>query len=165
MHYYKFNIGDYRKDTAHLTRLEHSIYRDLIDWYYLDEKPIPNNTQSVMRRLRLGSEMKDDLTNVLNDFFSSSSDGWVHARIDADIAEYHRNAEKNRKNGRKGGRPKVNNKPTGLPVGYQSEPNGNLNYKPLTKNQEPLTNTTTVHNTTTHQQTAKIIGGENEKHS
>ena len=38
MHYYKFNIADYRKDTGHLSTIEHGIYRQLIDWYYLDEQ-------------------------------------------------------------------------------------------------------------------------------
>ena len=69
MHYYQFNIGDYRADTAHLSIIEHGIYRQLIDWYYLDEKPIPKETQVVMRRLRLGSDEQHYLTNVLNDFF------------------------------------------------------------------------------------------------
>ena len=58
MHYYKFNIADYRKDTGHLSTLEHGIYRQLIDWQYLDEKPIPLETQVVSRRLRLGSDDK-----------------------------------------------------------------------------------------------------------
>ena len=72
MHYYKFNISDYRKDTVHLTPIEHYIYRSLIDWYYLDELPIPKETQSVMRRLCLGIESVSLLQNVLNDLFSPS---------------------------------------------------------------------------------------------
>jgi len=40
LHYYTFNIGDYRRDTGHLSLLEHGIYRQLIDSYYLSEKPI-----------------------------------------------------------------------------------------------------------------------------
>ena len=39
MHYYQFNIADYRKDTGFLTYEEHGIYRQLIDQYHLDEKP------------------------------------------------------------------------------------------------------------------------------
>ncbi|MER2164727.1 MAG: DUF1376 domain-containing protein, partial [Psychrobacter alimentarius] len=35
MHYYSFNIADYKKDTAHLKPMEHYIYRSLIDLYYL----------------------------------------------------------------------------------------------------------------------------------
>ena len=133
MHYYQFHIGDYRKDTVHLSRLEHSIYRDLIDWYYLDEAPIPLETQSVSRRLRLVSqEERDALVAVLNDFFEPSNDGWRHARIDQEIIDYHAVCERNRLNGKKGGRPKN-------PVGSQSQPSRNPNHKPLTNNQEPIT--------------------------
>jgi uncharacterized protein YdaU (DUF1376 family) len=101
MYYYSFNIGDYRKDTVHLSRLEHSIYRDLIDWYYLDESPIPLETQSVSRRLRLATEEeRNALIAVLQDFFFHAEDGWRHKRIDSEIAEYHAKCETNRTNAR-----------------------------------------------------------------
>lgn len=141
MHYYQFNIADYRKDTVHLTRIEHSIYRDLIDWYYLDETPIPTETQSVMRRLRLGCETEADaLKNVLHDFFSPESDGFHHKRIDVDIAEFRAQCEKNRSNGLKGGRPKGKKTQwvaSGLPVATQTDATANPNHKPLTTNHKP----------------------------
>jgi uncharacterized protein YdaU (DUF1376 family) len=137
LHYYQFNIGDYRKDTVHLSRLEHSIYRDLIDWYYLDEKPIPKETQSVSRRLRLVSqEEQNALLAVLEDFFICSEDGWKHKRIDQEIQGYHGMCETNRTNGSKGGRPKKN------PLGSDSQPTRNPNQEPITNNQEPIINTT-----------------------
>ena len=75
MHYYKFNIADYRKDTGHLNTIEHGIYRQLIDWYYLDEKPIPHETQVVIRRLRLGSDEEKYLEIILKEFFKNTSKG------------------------------------------------------------------------------------------
>jgi len=140
MHYYQFNIADYRKDTTHLSRLEHSIYRDLIDWYYLDEAPIPLETHSVMRRLRLVSEDEATaLKNVLSDFFVRS-DGWRHLRIDQDIVEYHAMQAKNRANGKLGGRPKkTQSVSSGLPVETQNEPPVKA-----TNNQEPYISTTDV---------------------
>lgn len=135
MHYYQFNIADYRKDTVHLSRLEHSIYRDLIDWYYLDESPIPLETQSVMRRLRLVSEDEAKaLENVLSDFFERA-DGWRHKRIDQDIIEYHAMAEKNKANGKLGGRPK---KTQSVSNWLPNESQNNPNQEPLTNNQEPI---------------------------
>lgn len=87
MNYYSFNIGDYRRDTTHLSRLEHSIYRDLIDWYYLDENPIPLETQVVSRRLRLATDEEAmALESVISDFFERTDDGYRHGRIDEDIA-------------------------------------------------------------------------------
>ena len=143
MHYYKFNIADYRKDTTHLSPIEHYIYRSLIDWYYLDEKPIPKETQSVIRRLCLGSDMVNLLENVLADFFKYTENGYVHKRIENEIIEYNDNAVKNKQNGKKGGRPA---KPYTEPVKTQSVTDGNPNesqinpnHKPLTINQEPLT--------------------------
>jgi uncharacterized protein YdaU (DUF1376 family) len=43
MHHYQHHIGDYRRDTMHLTLLEHGVYRQLIDLYYLQEKPLDAN--------------------------------------------------------------------------------------------------------------------------
>ena len=90
MHYYQFNIADYRKDTTHLSRIEHSIYRDLIDWCYLDEAPIPLDLSLVSRKLRLGST--DDeraLNNVLTDFFECTNEGYTQKRIQQEIDCFH----------------------------------------------------------------------------
>jgi uncharacterized protein YdaU (DUF1376 family) len=127
MHYYKFNIADYRKDTGHLSTVEHGIYRQLIDWYYLDEKPIPIETQVVMRRLRLGSEHEAALRNVLADFFVKGKDGYKQGRIDLEINEYHSQADKNRTNGKLGGRPK---KTQSVISGNPEESENNPNHKP-----------------------------------
>jgi uncharacterized protein YdaU (DUF1376 family) len=136
MHYYKFNIADYRKDTGHLSTIEHGIYRQLIDWYYLDENPIPLETQVVSRRLRLASEVEVlSLQNVLSDFFKEGKSGYVHKRIELDINDYHEQAEKNQRNGKLGGRPKKTHSVTyGLPDESQNNPN----HKPLTINHKPI---------------------------
>lgn len=142
MHYYKFNIADYRKDTAHLSRIEHSIYRDLIDWYYLDEKPIPLDTQLVSRRLRLGTDEVSFLLSVLTDFFVETTEGYQHRRIESEIEAYHAKVNTNRENGKKGGRQRATETENN-PAGCESEPNPNPNQEPLTTNQEP-TNTDTA---------------------
>ena len=136
MHYYKFNIADYRKDTSHLSTIEHGIYRQLIDWYYLDEKPIPLETQVVSRRLRLGSEMEiSSLKNVLSDFFKEGKTGYIHKRIEVEIKDYHEQAEKNKNNGKLGGRPK---KTQSVISGLPDESQNNPNHKPITNNHKPI---------------------------
>lgn len=132
MHYYKFNIADYRKDTTHLSPVEHYIYRTLIDTYHLDENPL--GYDSVIRRLRLSTEQIKDLDNVLKDFFVEKEGRWHHLKIDELISEYNAMAIKNKANGSKGGRPK---KPTGLPSETEIKPTGNPNHKPLTTNHKP----------------------------
>lgn len=145
MHYYQFNIADYRKDTGHLTPIEHYIYRTLMDWYYLDEAPIPKITQTVSRRLCLVSDDEQSLLNVLNDFFVLGDEGWSHGRIDREIDIYHAKASTNRINGKKGGRPKNQQvtdytKPKitqSVNFANPSESESNPNHKPLTINHKP----------------------------
>jgi uncharacterized protein YdaU (DUF1376 family) len=139
MHYYKFNIADYRKDTGHLSTVEHGIYRQLIDWYYLDESPIPKETQVVIRRLRLGSEHKESLQNVLLDFFVEGEDGYHHGRIDVEIKEYQEQSVKNKINGKLGGRPK---KTQVVISGNQDESQKNPNHELLTTNHKPSSKAT-----------------------
>ena len=134
MHYYKFNIADYRKDTGHLSTIEHGIYRQLIDWYYLDEQPIPEETQVVIRRLRLGSDEVNFLQNVLSDFFVLGKTGYTHKRIEVEIKDYSEQAEKNKNNGKLGGRPK---KTQVVIDGLSDESENNPNHKPLTNNHKP----------------------------
>lgn len=131
MHYYLFNIADYRKDTSHLTPIEHYIYRFLLDWAYLDEQPIPLDTGFVLRKLGLTSKNLSNLENVLNDFFKRSDSGWHQKRIDEAIAEYHNYLKKQAENGSKGGRPK---KPTANPPISETKPKKSLtiNHKPKT---------------------------------
>jgi uncharacterized protein YdaU (DUF1376 family) len=135
MHYYKFNIADYRKDTGHLSTIEHGIYRQLIDWYYLDEQPIPEETQMVIRRLRLGSDEVMFLQNVLSDFFVLGKKGYEHKRIEVEIQDYQEQAEKNKNNGKLGGRPK---KTQVVIDGLPDESQNNPNHKPLTINHKPI---------------------------
>ena len=87
MHYYQFNIADYRKDTAHLMPIEHYIYRTLIDWYYLDEKPISTDINSVCILLIL-KDYSTDVEQVLNEFFTLTNEGWIHKRCDEEIEKY-----------------------------------------------------------------------------
>lgn len=136
MHYYTFNIGDYRKDTGHLTTLEHGIYRQLLDWYYLNEKPIPKETQTVIRRLRLESESDiKSLQNVLDDFFVLQDDGYHQTHCDAEIDRYQGKKVTNTVNGKLGGRPK---KTQSVILGNPTESDSKGNQQPITNNQEPF---------------------------
>lgn len=142
VNYYSFHIGDYRRDTAHLTPIEHYIYRTLIDWYFLNETQIPKETQVVIRRLSLGSDMVPNLENVLNDFFVLGENGWRHRRIDSEICEYRNKAEVNRVNGKLGGRPKKPKKTQTvserLANDNPTESESNPNQEPLTINHKPI---------------------------
>lgn len=167
MHYYEFNIGDYRRRTTHLTPIEHYIYRTLLDWYFLDEKPLKADMDYLLRILGLPKRNKEQVQNVLNDFFIEV-DGFYHnKRVDEMLQGYHANRE----NGKKGGRPKksddnpnkndvqtddnpseTDTKPNENPNETQLKPNekATINHKPLTSNQD-------IHISTPHGQTGEQV--------
>ena len=132
MHYYQHNIADYRADTSHLSLLEHGIYRQLLDWYYLDEKPIPKETELVFRRLSAKTEdEKKAVLLVLNDFFVLD-DGYKHTRCEAEISVYQSKQERARQNGKQGGRPKKTNE---VFLKNQQKTKSEANQELLTNNQ------------------------------
>lgn len=140
MHYYKFNIADWHLATSHLSLEEEAVYFKLINFYYDSESPIPLETQSVIRRLRLGSH-KETVGLVLQEFFVLQEDGWHHLRCDDEIQKYHHKAEVNQKVGKLGGRPKKINNLENNPQITQTvsviNPQITLttNHKPITNNQ------------------------------
>ena len=137
MHYYKFNISDWHLATSHLSLEEEAVYFKLINFYYDSERPIPLETQSVIRRLRLANH-KETFALVLEEFFNLKADGWHHSRCDDEIEKYHHKAEINQKVGKLGGRPKKINELDNNPEKTQSVSKNNPQ-KTLTTNQEPLT--------------------------
>jgi uncharacterized protein YdaU (DUF1376 family) len=143
MHYYKFNIAGWTLSTSHLSLAEEAIYFRLINHYYDTEKPIPEETHSVFRRLRLGND-SDIANTILNEFFTLTDKGWVQSRCEENLKEYRKTSKKNKLNGSKGGRPSKNaassvtqKKPTGLDSVSQNNPNYELlttNHKLETRN-------------------------------
>ena len=145
MHYYKFNIADWNLGTAHLSLVEEAIYFRLINFYYDSEQPLPLETHTVFRRLRMASESVI-AQQIIDEFFTKTDKGYIHERCDVLLKEYRKTAKNNRSNGAKGGRPRkdaaceeTQPKPSGFPPETQQEPKHNPNQEPLTTNQEPET--------------------------
>lgn len=146
MHHYPHHLGDYAKDTMHLSPLEHGVYRLLMDAYYATEKPIPADPASACRIARCVTEDEQKAVGkVLADFFTLTEDGYRQKRIDEEIQAYQERAEIARENGRRGGRP-ANPEKTDRDTKSDTkrvsgkEPRNNPDAK-LTNNQEPRTNT------------------------
>jgi uncharacterized protein YdaU (DUF1376 family) len=133
MHYYSFHVSDYIHDTAHLSNDEDLAFRRLLDLYYTQEKPIPNKTHEVARRIRMGKKI-DAVQAVLEEFFmySQEHDFWYHKRCDETIIAYQAKAERNRAVGKLGGRPKSN------PEETQTVSKDNPNQEPITNNHKPI---------------------------
>ena len=89
MHYFQHNIADYRKDTMHLSLLEHGVYRQLLDQYYLQEGALPLDQDRICRLINAKTlEEKEAVFHVLQDFFIKNDAGYVHKRCDLVINEY-----------------------------------------------------------------------------
>jgi uncharacterized protein YdaU (DUF1376 family) len=102
MIWYKFHIGDYLTHTVHLSDAEDLAYRRLLDLYYMSEKAIPLDTESVARKIRLDLDITE---SVLNEFFEHTENGYYNHRCHVEIAKYNHQVENNRQLGKRGGRP------------------------------------------------------------
>jgi uncharacterized protein YdaU (DUF1376 family) len=141
MHYYQHNIADYRKDTSHLSLLEHGIYRQLLDSYYLDEKPLPSDISKVMRSHSIrNADEEHALKNVLSDFFELTKKGYIHKRCDETIAQYHGKSDK----ARASALARWGNKDKGSDAfALKPHTERNANHKPITNNHKPIVKTIT----------------------
>ena len=141
MHYYQHNIGDYRRDTSHLSLVEHGIYRQLMDSYYLDEQPLCADLAKLTRSHSVRSaDEQQSLKNVLADFFELTENGYIHKRCDEVIAEYHGKSDKARASAM--ARWHSQNKDVdanALPTQTERNAKGMLtnNHKPITNNHIP----------------------------
>ena len=84
MHYFQFNIGDYARDTAHLTEMEDLAYRRMLDLYYRSEKPLPESIDEIARLIRMRTHC-DCIAIVLQDFFELHADGYRNGRADQEL--------------------------------------------------------------------------------
>lgn len=145
MNYYEHHLGDYAKDTGHLTMLEHGAYRILLDRYYSTERGIPANQAHRLARARSEEECRA-VDVVLNEFFEQIDDVWIHHRVEREIAAANKRITAAQENGKKGGRPskkpigsdsETQNKPTGLSVGSDSETQQKAHQSPSTNHHLP----------------------------
>ena len=80
MHYYQFNIGDYKSHTDYLSPMEDLAYRRMLDWCYLHEKELPSSPQEIARKIGLRDFIKE-IELVLCDFFTKTDSGYSNQRI------------------------------------------------------------------------------------
>src|SRR5690242_10703802 len=85
MNYYERHLGDWVKDTAHLSMMEHGAYNLLVDRYYGSEQPIPNEDRYRHGRAKTDEE-RAAVDFVLREFFRLDDDGmWRKGRIEEEI--------------------------------------------------------------------------------
>lgn len=131
MNYYERHLGDYARDTAHLSILEHGVYGLLLDRYYATEQGIPADQVHRLARARSDDE-RQAVDVVLSDFFDLVDGLWINHRAEEEITKAQLKIKTAQENGKRGGRPKKPEQPqpdTGAkPNGGQNEtdqkPNG-----------------------------------------
>src|SRR5690606_31916584 len=123
MNYYEHHLGDYAKDTGHLTMLEHGAYRILLDRYYSTEQGIPADQAYRLARARSEEECRA-VDVVLDEFFELIDGVWIQHRVEREIAQARKRITAAQENGKKGGRPRK--KPEGTETETQEKPNGLL---------------------------------------
>jgi uncharacterized protein YdaU (DUF1376 family) len=151
----QFHVGDYFKDTMHLSTTERGAYTSLMFAYWNQNgnltvnqtdnqnktkvltKPLTKNITQLRRICGCMSEI-DFLAvdQVLSEFFIDSENGYYHKRIDHDLERL----AILRENGKRGGRPKNQN--------HNQDANQNHNQnetkplsKTISKNEETITRT------------------------
>ena len=112
LNYYRHHIGDYLRDTAHLSLIEDAIYRRLLDLYYMRETPLVDDIPALCRLIRATADHAETVGVILKEFFVLVDGCWRQKRADHEISEANLAADRARENGRKSkGRPR---KPDGV---------------------------------------------------
>jgi uncharacterized protein YdaU (DUF1376 family) len=154
---YLHHIGDFNRATRHLSRLERSIYLDLIHLYYDTELPLSADKNSIYRRiLAKGKSERLAVDNILNEFFVVQADGrFFHSRCDIEIYEYKKTLELKSEAGKRSAALKAERKANALnckeidSTGVEHVLNcvatdaqhNSTNHKPLTVNLKPTEKT------------------------
>jgi uncharacterized protein YdaU (DUF1376 family) len=89
VNYYEHHLGDYMRDTAHLSMLEDGAYRRLLDVFYIREKALPTDLRECCKLARATSKPeRDAVAYVLREFFEPREDGYHQRRADTEIAHF-----------------------------------------------------------------------------
>lgn len=145
MNYYEHHLGDYAKDTGHLSMLEHGAYRILLDRYYSTEAGIPAAQAYRLARAR-SEEERQAVDVVLEEFFDLVEGVWINRRAEEEIGGAQARIEASKQNGKKGGRPRKNpagsetetqQKPSGFSLGSETETQQKAHQAPSTKHHLP----------------------------
>ena len=98
MKYYKRWIGDYQRDTGHLTMAEHGAFTLMLDVHYATGRSLPRDKEALYRLLRaITKDEQAAVEAVLAQFWTQTDDGWVNDRAAKEITRSSRLAETNRR--------------------------------------------------------------------
>lgn len=168
MNYYERHLGDYIRDTAHLSLLEHGVYNVLLDRCYVTECGIPDDQKYRISRARTDEE-RQAVDVILDEFFvlmetqekptglivgsENEETGfqvkrvWINRRVLEEIEKAKIRINAAKANGKKGGRPakqpkenqdETQQKPTGFNSDNPTETQHKAYQTPDTRHQSPV---------------------------
>lgn len=86
MNFYQRHIGDFARDTAHLSQGQIGAYDLLLDFYYASEKPLPLESSDLYRIARAFTrEEQKNVAKIISTFFTRADDGYVQKRVQEEI--------------------------------------------------------------------------------
>lgn len=122
--------ADYAAKTGHLSFVEDSAYRRLIDHYYMTAKPLPNDPDRLARIANAHSDNEvTAVKSVISEFFSLGSDELLHnQRIDSELIKQRTFTEEQSRKGRLSAQARWGNRNNQRidSVTIRLQPNGNL---------------------------------------
>lgn len=135
MNFFKLYIGDYQRDTGHLSVAEHGAYLLMLQHYYATEKPLPVG-KALHRLLRAQDKTeREAIDAVVGMFWRETPEGLVNDRATAEIQKGSAQREINREIGKRGGRPRKTESVSESvsESASESKPNRNPNQTPDTR--------------------------------
>jgi uncharacterized protein YdaU (DUF1376 family) len=103
--WYAHYPGDYGRDTAHLSLVQHGAYRLLLDHYYSTASALPSDVTALHRVCRAFDQTeRDAVDSVLKEYFELRADGYHNARADLELAKRAESRERLSTSGRRGAR-------------------------------------------------------------
>jgi uncharacterized protein YdaU (DUF1376 family) len=121
MNWYPHFPGDYIRDTAHLSVIQHGAYRLLLDHYYATAAPLPADVDGLYRICRAFDQSERTAVGfVLGQFFELRADGYHNRRADRQLVtqkeQHERLSEGARKtNAKRWGKPSPSDSPSDSP--------------------------------------------------
>lgn len=84
--YFTLFVGDYLRDTMHLSTRQHGAYQLLLMHYYGTGRPLPDDEDMLRAISREGQQDWKVDRPVVMAFFHKESDGWHQTRADKELA-------------------------------------------------------------------------------
>ena len=92
MNYTRMHWGDWRAAAHVLTLAQEGAYLRLVEWCYVNEKPIPDDKRQIREILGLRVSRAVTFLEILSRFFVLQDGFWHHKRVDEELARYHAGA-------------------------------------------------------------------------